>query len=466
MPHPPIGAEVETTDGIKAKVLKELGTGGQGTVYLVNYAGKQMALKWYHDSTFADPATGKIDMKKLDGFYENLKNNVQIGSPSSEFLWPLAITKKMHGSFGYIMELRPERFVQESTLLVGRRVHFNSYVAIVQAMINMANAFRNLHNKGFSYSDLNAANFFFDPNTGELLVCDNDNASYPGYNTGILGIARYMAPEVVMRYKLPDTQTDRYSLAVHLFSLLFRHHPLEGAKGIPASFTAYDEKRIYGEDPVFIFDPTDESNRPVCGVGDAAVNVWNKMPQYIRQLFERAFSKECLFCDVSEPAHNSDGSEKPFSRKVSYRANRVSEKEWIEALTHLRSNILRCPFCGRENFVINNLSCSKCKGQLSVSNLLVLPKYNVAVYPGQKIYRIQLDTLCSDKSSTEIIAEVIDRQDKGAYLPQNYQIKNCSSEIWDCTTTRGTKRPLAPGETMPAKAGITAQISGGSFRIG
>ena len=465
MPHPPIGAEVETTDGTKAKILKELGTGGQGTVYLVNYAGKQMALKWYHDSTFADPATGKIDMKKLDAFYENLKNNVQIGSPSSEFLWPLAITKKTSGSFWYIMELRPERFVQESTLLVGRRAHFSSYVAIVQAMINMANAFRNLHNKGFSYSDLNAANFFFDPNTGELLVCDNDNVSYPGYNTGILGIARYMAPEVVMCYKLPDTQTDRYSLAVHLFSLLFRHHPLEGIKGIPAGFTAYDEKRIYGEDPVFIFDPADESNKPIPGVSDAAVNVWHKMPKYITQLFIRAFSKECLFCNVSEPELNGDGSEKAFSRKVSYRANRVSEKEWIEALTRLRSNILKCPFCGKENFFTNTLSCDKCKKQLQVTNILKFPKYNVAVYFGQKIYRIQLDTFCSDESSTEVVAEVTVPQGRAKYMPQNYCIKNCSAETWDCTTSQGAKRPLAPGEMMPVKAGIMAQISNGSFKI-
>ena len=51
------------------------------------------------------------------------------------------------------------------------------------------------------------------------------------------------------------------------------------------------------------------------------------------------------------------------------------------------------------------------------------------------------------------------------YVPQNYYIKNCSNEVWDCTTSHGKKRPLNPGELMPVKAGISVSISGGSFKI-
>lgn len=38
---------VNLTIGCQAKVIKELGRGGQGIVYLVELGGKQMALKWY-----------------------------------------------------------------------------------------------------------------------------------------------------------------------------------------------------------------------------------------------------------------------------------------------------------------------------------------------------------------------------------------------------------------------------------
>ena len=39
---------IKIITGGEAKVLKELGAGGQGTVYKVHYGGKDYALKWYH----------------------------------------------------------------------------------------------------------------------------------------------------------------------------------------------------------------------------------------------------------------------------------------------------------------------------------------------------------------------------------------------------------------------------------
>ena len=38
--------QVSLTNGSKAKVIKELGRGGQGIVYLVELAGQKMALKY------------------------------------------------------------------------------------------------------------------------------------------------------------------------------------------------------------------------------------------------------------------------------------------------------------------------------------------------------------------------------------------------------------------------------------
>ena len=41
------GTKVNLTIGSQATVIKELGRGGQGIVYLVDLDGQQMALKWY-----------------------------------------------------------------------------------------------------------------------------------------------------------------------------------------------------------------------------------------------------------------------------------------------------------------------------------------------------------------------------------------------------------------------------------
>ena len=179
--------------------------------------GKDYALKWYHNGAIANPKR----------FYKNLTDNIAKGAPTSAFLWPLYLTEPKDGSFGYIMNLREKKYKDFSDFLLVK-VRFGSISAAITACLNITNGFRDLHRKGFSYQDLNDGNFFIDPQTGDVLICDNDNVSPFGDNLGIAGKARYMAPEVVRNIKKPNTMTDRFSLAVILFRILFLDHPLEG----------------------------------------------------------------------------------------------------------------------------------------------------------------------------------------------------------------------------------------------
>lgn len=68
-------------NGKTCTVDSELGRGGQGIVYLVDYCGGDFALKWY-------------TRDYSDSFYNNLKSNADSGAPSNAFLWPLAVTEK------------------------------------------------------------------------------------------------------------------------------------------------------------------------------------------------------------------------------------------------------------------------------------------------------------------------------------------------------------------------------------
>ena len=90
---------VSLTNGSKAKVIKELGRGGQGIVYLVELAGQKMALKWYINPP------GK-------SFYKNLQENITDGAPSDAFLWPEYLTERQKGTFGYVMKLRPQGYYE------------------------------------------------------------------------------------------------------------------------------------------------------------------------------------------------------------------------------------------------------------------------------------------------------------------------------------------------------------------
>jgi len=148
-----------------------------------------------------------------------------------------------------------------------------------------------LHSKGLCYRDISFGNLFLDPANGEILICDNDNVAIDGNpGTGILGTPRFMAPEVVRGGSLPSIQTDLFSLAVLLFYLFLVHHPLEGKKELAIhSFDLPAMTRLYGTDPVFIFDPRDHSNRPVPGCHDNALVNWPLYPS---------------FCGIFSPGHS------------------------------------------------------------------------------------------------------------------------------------------------------------------
>lgn len=56
------GDRVSLVGGNSVTIKKELGRGGQGIVYLVNFDGKDMALKWYlnaPDTYFTFPVQQK-----------------------------------------------------------------------------------------------------------------------------------------------------------------------------------------------------------------------------------------------------------------------------------------------------------------------------------------------------------------------------------------------------------------------
>ena len=84
MPELSTGTRITLSNGGYVTINKELGRGGQGIVYLVDYQGKPKALKWYLN------APGQ-------NFYNNLSSNILNGSPSNAFLWPETITERQKG---------------------------------------------------------------------------------------------------------------------------------------------------------------------------------------------------------------------------------------------------------------------------------------------------------------------------------------------------------------------------------
>lgn len=178
-----IGATIKLSNGETATIKEELGRGGQGIVYLVKVSGQNMALKWYlkHPGSL---------------FHKNLCNNVRAGSPAPNFIWPLAVTEEVNSSFGYVMDLRPKGYEDMSKFIL-TQAKFADVHAQLNACLQICTAFQKLHIRGLSYQDMNDGNFFINPKTGDVLICDNDNVAPDKTSMGILGKAGYMAPEII-----------------------------------------------------------------------------------------------------------------------------------------------------------------------------------------------------------------------------------------------------------------------------
>ena len=311
-----------------------------------------------------------------------MESNIKVGTPAPEFVWPEQLTEwTADGTFGYVMKIFPSGYESFSKFLTAH-VAFENVTAMVDAALNMVAAFKALHSKGYNYQDLNDGNFSINPANGKVLICDNDNIMGHGEYSGIEGKSGYVAPEVVRGDKQPDKLTDRYSLATLLFMLLVGNHPLEGARTvkIPALTNKF-EKIIYGSKPLFIFDPNDDSNRPVRGLHQNAARMWKYFPSFIKDAFYRSFSQESLL--------NARG--------------RLLEQEWFHVLVRLKSSIAQCPHCGEEIFLESDRPtvCQSCKKTVAPVGYFKFGKRSnlevtVPIFKGVKLYDYHMDSSSED----------------------------------------------------------------------
>lgn len=410
---------IRTSEGEEIKVLEEIGRGGQGIVYKVSFREKDYALKWYWEGVDNDG----------EKFYENLEKNVEAGSPAKTFLWPMALTEKdSDGCFGYVMDLRPKNYVKFGEILLAHE-KYSGFEAIVNSALQFSASFKQLHNAGFSYQDLNEGNFFVNPETGDVLICDNDNVSPNGENCGISGKTGYMAPEILNRDmdNRPDKYSDRFSLAVVLFYLLFRDHPLRGQA---EDFDDPDgDYEIMCRNPVFIFDETDSSNRPREQVCVNAPRLWNIYPPFVKEIFRKAFSKSTMKC-------NGDGKE-----------DRVLELDWCKTFSWLRNSIVRCPKCSGETFFpmkSETARCMQCNEEIERPSAIQIKDKIIPLQVGSRIYLYDIDPMADFTIETinTVVGEVVENKNQKGL----FGIKNLSKDTWFRHSPGGIERTCPPND--------------------
>jgi serine/threonine protein kinase len=406
-----------------------LGAGGQGEVWKVKVGDKNLALKWY----FLEQASEEQRIA--------LESLVQKGPPSDRFLWPLDLaTSSLSEGYGYVMPLRPPTYKNIVDLMKGRITP--TFRALAKAGFQLAFSFGRVHLSGLCYKDISFGNVFFDPQIGDIFICDNDNVRVnKSPHCSVLGTPRFMAPEVVRGEALPSTETDRFSLAVLLFYMLMLAHPLDGER--ESSIRCLDEpamRKLYGSEPIFIWDPNDESNRPDTERHHNALEFWKIYPEFLKKLFTRTFT---------------DGIRDPVN-------GRVTETEWQKGLVRLQDSIIYCFSCsskGVENFYDAEMvkqgeksACWNCK-----KNIPLPFRIRLKGKAGESIVMLNHDTMLfphhlegKDFDFSKPLAEV-------SRHPQNlslWGLKNLSGQKWTFRGADDVVKEVEPGKNLPLSSGI------------
>jgi len=379
--------------------------------------GRRVAIKFY----FPHMATGEVE--------KNLLKLIGMPAPDDHFAWPevLVRAKKAPG-FGYVMKLRPPGMMSIQDV-VNRKAKV-SFRVICRTLRLLAHTFCKLHAEGLCYMDMSYGNIFFDA-TGDVFICDNDNVTVDGNeNPIILGTMNFMAPEVVTGKALPSVYTDLFSLAIIMFRLLIINHPLLGAA--EARIHCMDEhaqELLLGKNPVFIFDPVNDSNRPVPGEHDNALLFWPVFPRFVKRLFVRSFT---------------DGIKDP-------KNGRVRENEWRSAMVQLEDSIFYCQ-CGAENFYDGERlagpkgklhACWACKREVGLPARMRLKHSIIMLNHDTKLYPHHLD-----EGKIYDFSAPLAEMTKHPSTPGLWGLKNLSGNAWKATQANGAVQDVPAGRAV------------------
>ncbi len=310
---------------------------GQGDIYKVRNDRKEVfALKLFH--------TGKP--KKIRRQIETL---VRRGQACDAFVMPIEIVT-VNNRIGYVMEYIGPEFINAAALYngieyQGRMVNltWNEKLAILGQIVE---AFVILNNANLGIMDIKFDNIKIDLNNLRVKILDTDTIAYTSDKPVVLGTIGFMPPNTMMRKEAPNASNDVYAIAVFIFMTLLGAHPLDGKRRtLPCNENI--DTYLFGTHPVYMFHPTDTSNRPIPQDGygrnqQQVIDKFRRYPDYFRAAMQRAFV-DGLF--------NAD--------------KRPNMREWSEVLERLYNDSYICENCGEEYFFDNSdKTCVVCKQEL------------------------------------------------------------------------------------------------------
>ena len=434
------GEHVVSRSGTTYTIQRKINAGGQAELYLVTSDNQNYVLKVYY------VGTGTKNQRKL------LARLLDLTPPSRCFVWPIDLVDlKNYNTIGYIMDYLDTTNYSTLDDLLFEETEPKLYRDVMSAFL-LSDSFFRLHIRGLIHADISGGNVWINRETGDVRISDCDNIIFSNERSEIGGTWDFKAPEIILqeldsgRSNL-SADTDRHSLAVVLFLILFHHHPLEGKKeneyGVINTATKIE---MYGKHPIFIYDPKNTENRPDPDTQGVVEYFWEKYPQFIKDLFLETFTV---------------GLKNP-------KTGRTREIIWRKNFLKLRDSVIRCSICGCDNFREPERSnernqkefvCWGCETlqkfppQLVISGSGIV--HTINLNEGMFIYKTHIDNSYTiDVKIGRIEGKTIDNT-------KFMGIRNISSETWSFSVANKTAEELSPGKAILAREDIRIRFPGG-----
>lgn len=344
-----------------------------------------------------------------------------------------------------------EGYCSLNELFLGTQ-RFRSFRTALDAAIRLTDLFCRLHERDGHVRAFRAGDVSIHPESGQLMVLRGDlGADLPAGGRAPTeegtpaeerapaerGLAaegetlksweiQYMPPELVSGRREADIFSDRFLLGVLLFRILAGGtHPLAGRRSVRPVMTQEMKRKLYGTEPLFMFDPDNDGNGPDPKLHRETKSVWGILPEWIREAFLQTFGEGGL--------HNPE--------------DRPGAADWMEGLIRFQNEMVPCD-CGSILFDQgeNSLVCSRCGQEIPINYRIRLEERQIPAVRGNRLYRKRAGGGWNPQPAARLVGSHSE--------PRRMGIQNISGDSWEAVTTKGKVREVQPDDVIPLKDGI------------
>jgi hypothetical protein len=255
-----------------------------------------------------------------------------------------------------------------------------------------------------------------------------------------------MAPEIILKKDKPSTLADLHSLAVLFFNMWMWHHPFHG--DMESNIRSWDipaKKKIYAENPVFIFDPHNKANYPNDPDYKTVRTRWLACPPLLKDIFTAAFV---------------NGLKTPKARP--------RELEWFDCFVRMKDNVIECQYCGADNIWDPAISKFTCWNRTCGKQIPLPPRFILTTQKGIFSFILKRDSVISayyQNGSMEDLNHNISMVAQNPQNPSVWGLRNLTETPWQVIMIDGKIKEVAPQRAVPLVPGATITMPFGKGEI-